>query len=134
MFCSRPERAGSVAQILNWIKGLTANRRDGEWFSFPLSARPMINAGGRVGDALVLFKVGISEIMRKKLAIAFVSVALVAGLSNYFIVAIFSDSAVSTAVGLAIADALIGILAGISLSRYFTRHLKDLATATSQMS
>ncbi|HEY3176148.1 MAG TPA: methyl-accepting chemotaxis protein [Candidatus Polarisedimenticolia bacterium] len=72
--------------------------------------------------------------MRRKLAIAFVSVALVAGLSNYLIVALFKDSAISTTMGLALADVLIGVLAGISLSRYFTRHLKDLATAASQMS
>ncbi|HKY33011.1 MAG TPA: methyl-accepting chemotaxis protein [Candidatus Polarisedimenticolia bacterium] len=72
--------------------------------------------------------------MRRKLAFGFVAVALVAGLSNYLIVALFKDSAVSTGVALAAADALIGILAGISLSRYFTRHLKDLAVATSHMS
>ena len=94
----------------------------------------MINVGGPFGDALDVIQVGKSDHMRKKLAVAFASVALVAGLSNYLIVALFSDSAASTAVGLALADALIGILAGISLSRYFTRHLKDLATATSQMS
>jgi methyl-accepting chemotaxis protein len=61
-------------------------------------------------------------------------VALVAGLSNFLIVAMFRDSALSTGLGLAVADALIGILAGISLSRYFTRHLKGLAEATSHMS
>jgi len=72
--------------------------------------------------------------MQKKLAIGFVAVALVAGLSNFLIVALFKDSAASTAVGLAVADALIGVLAGISLSRYFTRHLKELAAASSHMS
>ncbi|HET9481250.1 MAG TPA: methyl-accepting chemotaxis protein [Candidatus Polarisedimenticolia bacterium] len=71
--------------------------------------------------------------MQRKLAIGFVAVALVAGLSNYLIVAIFKDSAASTAVGLAISDVLIGVLAGISLSRYFTRNLKALAAATSDM-
>ncbi len=72
--------------------------------------------------------------MQKKLAVAFVAVALVAGLSNYLIVALFRDSAISTGAGLAAADILIGVLAGISLARYMTRHLKDLAAATSQMS
>ncbi|MGH9869481.1 MAG: methyl-accepting chemotaxis protein [Candidatus Polarisedimenticolia bacterium] len=72
--------------------------------------------------------------MRVKLAFGFVAVALVAGLSNYLIVALFRDSALSTGVGLAVVDALIGVLAGTSLSRYFTRHLKDLALATSHMS
>ena len=72
--------------------------------------------------------------MQKKLAIAFVAVALVAGLSNYLIVALFADSAISTGAGLAVADALIGILAGISLSRYMTRHLKMVATAAAEMS
>ena len=72
--------------------------------------------------------------MRRKLGIAFVVVALVAGLSNYLIVALFKDSAVSTVVGLAVVDTLIGILAGISLSRYVTRHLRDLAEATALMS
>ncbi len=72
--------------------------------------------------------------MRTKLAFGFVAVALIAGLSNFFIVAMFRDSAVSTGLGLAAADALIGVLAGLVLSRYFTRHLKDLANATSHMS
>ncbi len=72
--------------------------------------------------------------MQRKLAVGFVAVALVSGLSNYLIVALFKDSAVSTAVGLAVADVLIGVLAGISLSRYFTRHLKELAAASSHMS
>ena len=72
--------------------------------------------------------------MQKKLAIAFVAVALVAGLSNYLIVALFADSAISTGAGLAVADALIGILAGISLSRYMTRHLKMVASAAAEMS
>src|SRR5678816_3678114 len=72
--------------------------------------------------------------MQKKLAIGFVAVALIAGLSNYLIVALFKDSAISTAMGLAMADVLIGVLAGISLSRYYTRHLKSLAAATSLMS
>ncbi len=72
--------------------------------------------------------------MRRKLGVAFVLVALAAGLSNYLIVALFRDSALSTVVGLAVVDTLIGILAGISLSRYVTRHLRDLAEATSRMS
>jgi len=72
--------------------------------------------------------------MQKKLAIGFVAVALIAGLSNYLIVALFKDSAISTALGLAVADALIGVLAGTSLSRYYTRHLKSLAAASSEMS
>jgi len=72
--------------------------------------------------------------LRRKLAIAFVSVALVAGLSNYLIVALFRDSALSTGMGLAVVDALIGVLAGIWLSRYFTRHIQDLAAATGLMS
>ncbi len=72
--------------------------------------------------------------MRRKLGFAFVAVALVAGLSNYLIVALFPDSAVSTAAGLAVADALIGLLATISLSRWLTHRLKELAEATSQMS
>ena len=72
--------------------------------------------------------------MRRKLAVSFVAVAVVAGLSNFLIVALFKDSAASTAVGLAAADALIGVLAGLLLSRYLTRHLKDLAAATSEMS
>ncbi len=72
--------------------------------------------------------------MRRKLAFAFVSVALVAGLSNYLIVALFRDSAISTGAGLAIVDALIGVLAGIWLSRYFTRHLLDLSAAAGLMS
>ncbi len=72
--------------------------------------------------------------MSRKLAVAFVAVALVAGLSNYLIVALFSDSAFFTAAGLAVADALIGVLAGLVLSRYLTRHLRELAEATSRMS
>jgi len=72
--------------------------------------------------------------MRKKLALGFASVALVAGLSNYLIVAFLQDSAISTGFALALADAGIGVLAGFSLSRYFTRHLRELASATSLMS
>ena len=72
--------------------------------------------------------------MRRRLALAFGAVALAAGLSNYIIVALLRDSAISTAAGLACADVLIGVLAGISLSRYFTRHLRALASATSEMS
>ncbi len=72
--------------------------------------------------------------MQKKLAIAFMAVALVAGLSNYLIVALLADSAISTGAGLAVADALIGVLAGISLSRYMTRKLKMVAVAASEMS
>ena len=72
--------------------------------------------------------------MRRKLAIAFVAVAIAAGLTNYLIVTLFRDSAISTAVGLTVADALIGVLAGLSLSRYLTRHIQDLAAVTSHMS